>query len=445
MAPPFENESLGVESNSRSTVLAARTSRTSRRRLLGAAATGALGTAFAGCLSSLTGTGGDSGAVKIGVLTGGTGPAQSTAAEVAAETLEENGGIRGRDVTVSTAETDSSPLEARRSYHRLVLEEDVDVTMGISTGTVLDYLIDDFAEQQLLHFTTGSESLTPTKRIDEEYEKYKYHFRTGPVNTEQLIENQFAFLQNMGPQQGWQSVGLLVEGYPWTEGIVSTFEDQLPKLGFEIPYSHRYQPARDDFGSIYDDAEQAGVDVMWVVMGHTGDEAVTQWARETRAFEFGGTHVRLQYPDYYENLDAAPRFTFTQTSATATSELTPRTQDFVDRYRSKSGGDEPIYTSYNMYDSIVAYAEAVERAGAFDTEAVIAELESLEVPGTTGTISYYDGSSRYPHDRKFDPENDDHSGSIFFQWQTDENGNGVQEVVWPEKFETATYTSPPWV
>lgn len=438
-------ESRDGGSHDRSTDRGAGTTRTSRRRLVGAAAAGVLGTTLGGCIDSTSRSSDRGDEVRIGVLVGGTGTAQTTAAKVAAAEINDDGGLLGRDVTVVTAETKSSPLEARRSYHRLVLEEDVDVTMGISTANVLDHLLDDFAEQELVHFTTGSGTLTPTEHVAADYENYKYHFRTGPVNHDHLIENQFAFIADMGPRLGWNSVGILSEAYPWTEEFTAAFEQQLPRFGLDVPYSHRYQPARDDFGSIYDDLEDAGVDAVWVAMGHTGTHAVAQWARERRPFEFGGTHIKLQYPDYYDGLNGAPRYTFTQTAATSTSELTPLTEDFVERYRAESGGDDPVYTSYNTYDSIVAYANAVRAARTFDTDAVIDELEALDIQGTTGRISYYDEEGQYPHDRKFDPENDTHSGSVFFQWQEGIDGDGVQEVIWPEEYTTTEYTSPPWI
>lgn len=433
------------ESRNRSTNRRLRSHRTTRRQLLGTAATGTLGTSLAGCLDIVGGTEEETGEIKVGVLAGGTGASQTVAAEVAAAEINADGGLLGRDVTVATQETDKSPLEARRSYHRLVLQENVDVTMGISTTEVLEHRLDDFAEQELLHFTTGSGTLTPPKRIQADYEKYKYHFRTGPINNTQLVENQFAFIGDMFPQLGWESMGVLTEGYPWTDEIIPTFERTLPRFGIDVPYSYQYPPAIDDFTSIYDDIEAADVDALWVGMGHTGNTAIAQWARQRRSFEFGGTHVGMQTPDYYDLLGGAPRYGFTQTAATPTSELTPYTQRFAEQYRARTGGDEPIYTSYHMYDSFRAYATAVERAGTLDTDAVIPELEAIEIDGTTGTIDYYDRNSEYPHDRVYDPNDDNHSGSVFFQWQENDNGEGVQQIIWPERFATAEYEKPPWV
>ena len=171
-----ERESDDSTSRRRSTTPGQRAVRTSRRRLLGAAATGALGTAVAGCLEGATAGSDAADELRVGVMYGGTGDAQTTAAEVAAAEINDDGGLLGREVTVVTAETNKSPSEARRNYHRLILEDDVDVTMGLSTTSVLEYLIGDFAEQETLHFTTGSGTLTPPERIKSEYERFKYHF-----------------------------------------------------------------------------------------------------------------------------------------------------------------------------------------------------------------------------------------------------------------------------
>lgn len=417
--------------------------RPSRRRLLGAAATGLLSSSIAGCLDTVDVVGGDATTdeITIGVLYGGTGAAQTVAAEIAAAEITEAGGLLGRDVTVVSQETKSSPTEARRGYHRLTLQEGVDVTMGLSTTNVLAYLLEDIAEQETLHFTTGVGSVTPSERIAADYERYKYHFRTGPINNVHQIENQLAFLGEMAARQGWESVGILTEDYPWADSIIPTFEEHLPRLGLEVAHSRRYRPSRSDFGPVYDEFEDAGIDVLWVGMGHTGTDAVVQWARQRRPFEFGGTHVTLQLPDYYDDLNGAPRYTFTQTAATPESELTSLTQGFVDSYRSATGGSDPIYTSYHMYDSVRAYAAAVEDAGTLDPDAVVASLESLDIEGTTGSIEYYGEGADYPHDRVYDDES---SGSVFFQWQENDE-TGVQEIVWPTEYATGEYESPPWV
>jgi branched-chain amino acid transport system substrate-binding protein len=398
---------------------------------------------LSGCLD-MVGRSGDESTeeLRVGVLSSYPDGHDFQAAEVAKEKLNEAGGIGGRDVTVVRADTNGSALEARRQYHRLVLEDDVDVTMGINTGPALKHLMDDFAEQKLLHFTTALSDMFPPEYVGSNYEKYKYQFRTGPMNGAKLIENQLAFIREMAPKLGWDSLGLLVKDAGWTKGTASAFKQQLPKLGIDVPYDYRFDPAREDYGPLYDEMEDADVDIVWPVMS-TEYEPIVQWARQRRPFEFGGTHVALQLPGYYDQLGGATRYTFTYAAATPNSEITTETQKFVKRYNDMHGED-PIYLAYNMYDSFLAYKAAVEQAGTFDPDTLVETLESISVTGSTGMIEYYGNGKEYPHDRVYE-QGGGGSGSLFFQWQENDDGDGVQEVFWPEEFATSEYVSPPWV
>ena len=120
---------------------------------------------------------------------------------------------------------------------------------------------------------------------------------------------------------------------------------------------------------------------------------------------------------------------------------TSRTQEFVETFRAETG-EEPIFVAYNMFDSVLAYREAVEEAGTFDAEDVIPELESIEIEGSSGTVSYYGSDGRYPHDREYDTVE---SGELFFQWQETDDGDGVQEPIWPAEHAPGEYVSPPWM
>jgi len=52
-----------------------------------------------------------------------------------------------------------------------------------------------------------------------------------------------------------------------------------------------------------------------------------------------------------------------------------------DAYRARTDGSDPVYTAYNAYVSVLAYAEAVEKADTLDTDAVIEELKTVSMTG----------------------------------------------------------------
>lgn len=105
-----------------------------RRRFIGAAGAGAVATTLAGCIGS-----GDDEGVTIGHLaplenTQGIGSERS--AELAAEEINEDGGIRDEDIEVVSANTRSDPSTAQDEASRLINQENVDLLVGTFSSEV---------------------------------------------------------------------------------------------------------------------------------------------------------------------------------------------------------------------------------------------------------------------------------------------------------------------
>ncbi len=349
------------------------------------------------------------------------------------------GGLLGRDVELAVGDTNSSPLEARRQYQRLVLEEDADVTVGVFDSPSLETIIEDIAEQETIHLTTGAATSAVSRKVSENYDRYKYHFRVGPTNDRDLGNSLIDFLDTNAENIGWNSVAVLVEDYPWSEGPWDVMQDQLDDVGVDIAMDQRYPPATNDFTDIYTDVARSGADAAFVGMAHTGIPALTYWARGQFPFAFGGIHVPMQLPNYWELTGGACQSGISLISATANSEVGNLTQDFVDRYENEYDST-PVYTGYTSYEAVKLYAHVAEERGTQSTDELIPALEDVSFNGATGTIEFYDKDHQFAHDLMYKPVD-----NLYMQWQADGEGGGTQEVIWPEKHSTSEYVSPHWL
>ncbi|MFC6716608.1 ABC transporter substrate-binding protein [Natrialbaceae archaeon GCM10025810] len=431
-----------------------------RRHVLKAGAGGALGVSLAGCLDvygSLTGGASDEDVVKIGLLApdpteGGevAGFSMKNAAELAVSELNDpdsdigtneldEPGINGTDVELVVADTNDSSRETKRQYHELILEHDVDVTVGIFSSDGLMNIVDDIAEQETVHLTTGAATTQASSLVREEYESYKYHFRVGPRNDHDLAVCQLDFLEDMYDVLGWESITLLTEDHSWTQEIQNVYEDGFDDLAVDVVDHVRYSASKDDFTDVYDEAEAEGVDAVYVTMAHTGVPAVLDWAGNY-PFAFAGIHVPLQYPQMWDTLGGRAEYAVTNATAAATAELTEYTIPFADKYLEEYD-HQPVYSGYIAYDAIKLFAETATEIGTTESSELVEGLEEARFNGTTGTIEFYDESHDYPHDVVY---GEDNVQSSFVQWQDDGDGNGVQEVIWPERIETAEYQEPEW-
>ncbi|QCC59353.1 ABC transporter substrate-binding protein [Natrinema thermotolerans] len=438
----------GTEPNDHST---SRSRALDRRRLLRATGGVAAGASLAGCLGtyeSIVGGSATEGPVRIGLLapdpdSDQIGRSMERGASVAVDELNDNDGIDGRDVELVVGDTNGSPSEARRQYQRLILEEGVDVTIGVFASEALMNIIDDIAEQETVHLTSGAATTAVSQRISEQYEKYKYHFRVGPNNNHDLGQMQVDFLTDKADDIGWNSVAVLVEDYDWTEEPWKVYQNQLPNAGVDVVMEEQYPPATEDFTAIYDEVEAAGADAAFITTAHTGTDALLDWVTpQPRPFAFGGIHVPMQLPSYYEATNEACRFGVGQSSATAQSERTDKTEPFVNAYQDAYGGSSPVYTGYHTYDAVALFADAVENTGTFDADELVSYMEEVSFTGTAGTVEFYGRDHQYTHDLRYNSSDPD---PVYFQWQENEDGEGSQEIIWPEDRATAEYQTPTWL
>jgi len=446
--------------------------RVRRRAFLKATGAGVAGVSLAGCVNTGDGDGGDGGgstdgggngggdgggstdgtttgtsdgggslpdSVSIGVLapepsSNPIGASIANAAELAATQLNEEGS--GPEFEVVVKDTREQPDEGRSKYRELTLGEEVDMTTGIFTSEVLLAVLDDIAEQQTVHMTTGAATPEASARVNEDYERYKYHFRTGPLNAYQLGINMIDFLEAKQSDLGWESVALLVEDYEWTKPVSQALDDEIDRAGVEIAMQERYASGTENFTPIYDQVESSGADAAFIAMAHTGTPAVVQWAKQQRPFEFGGIHVPMQLPSYYEATSGACNFGVTQNSATPKSEVTDQTVPFAEAYN-EAYDAYPVYTGYITFDAVKQYAEVVQQAGSVEADAVVSGLEESSYTGTVGTVEYYPPDNEFAHDVVYEEGKVD---PVFMQWQ-----DGNQEVIYPDGLTTADYQKPSWL
>ncbi len=399
-----------------------------------------------GATATPTEPGLDVDAISIGVLAPAPqndpiGASIAGGAQLAAQQLNAEGGIAGAEVDVTVEDTAEDPATGRDRYQELTVGQGVDLTLGVFTSEVLLNIMDDIASQETVHLTTGAATPEASALVNEDYEQYKYHFRTGPINAHHLGENLVAFADEKLDELGWESVAVLVEDYEWTNPVSAVLNDQLGDTGLDIVMNERYASGTENFSPIYDDIEDSGADAAYIAMAHTGTPAVLQWAQEQRPFEFGGIHVPMQLPQYYDAVSGACRFGVTQNTATPQSAVTEQTIPFAEAFQ-EAFDTYPVYTGYISYDAVMQYASVVESQVSIGAEDVIAGLEESSYTGTAGTIEYYPPDNEFAHDVVYDREL---VWPIYQQWQTDEEGNGVQEVIYPDELATAEYQAPPWV
>lgn len=434
---------------------------TSRRKVIQALGASAAVPALAGC-GGLLGGGdtededfGDT--LRIGALgpppeSEPTGASIMIGAEIAAAELNEDGGVLGADVEIVRGNTEGTAEGARDVYSELVLDEDVDLTIGNFISEALLAIVDDIADEQLLHLVTGSGTPQVTQNVADDYDRYKYLFRIGPFNSYFLGKSLVDFAAEFYEDElGWQRTAILVENAAWTTEVVEVLNNQLDDHGFDVVDTKSYAIETESFAPIFDDIQGQDIDGATTVMAHTGGLAASQWASQQRPFGFGGIHVPAQFPFMDALMGSAINNVWTQTTATAGVSITEKTAPFTQSFmEAHPEGQPPVYTGYIAYDAVHLLADYAEHVGSANTDDLIAAMESNELSLTTTTTNEFEfygpddetEFGQFPHDIVYSKEDwlSGDSAPVWLQWQ-----DGEQKIIEPDAHSNADYQSPAWM
>jgi branched-chain amino acid transport system substrate-binding protein len=440
-----------------------RAASSNRRLFLKATGLGATGltAGLAGCTGPSDGDGGGgdgedggdgTGSIPDTIRVGALGPAEApfgasilNSAELAAEEINNDGGVgeNGATIEVVTGDTKDDPGTARQRYGEMTSGGDaVHATTGIFGSEQLLALMGNIANKETVHLGTGAATPEAPAKLRDDFERFKYWFRVGPANSSFLGGSLIDFAKNRFEEMGWERVAFIAEDFKWTEPVTQTIKDRLAdEAGVEVTSVRRVAEGTEDFSPIYDELEGENIDGAYTALAHIGSTSLVQWAKQQRPFGYGGIHVPTQLPSYYKATKGAAISTFSQTTATPTSEITDKTVPYANAYN-EANDKFPVYSGYSTYDAVYVLKAAIEEAGSVNGDDLVSALEGLSYTGTQGPVEFYGKDAEFPHDLKFGPE---FAEGVYFQWQANSEGEGQQKVIFPDSLASTEYQSPPWV
>ncbi|MGD9220305.1 MAG: ABC transporter substrate-binding protein, partial [Desulfobacterales bacterium] len=113
----------------------------------------------------------------------------------------------------------------------------------------------------------------------------------------------------------------------------------------------------------------------------------------------------------------------------------PASQDFYNKYKSTFG--KPIQGGHGVapaYESVYILAEAIERAGSLDPDAIVAELKKTDRKGVMGRVRYDEGNQAI-----YGTDPSENAIGLVFQWTED----GQRKIVFPASVAEAKIKLPP--
>jgi len=333
-------------------------------------------------------------------------------------------------------------------------------------GTSVDQFIDD-----------GPAKDNPYDDVRENYERYKYMFRSDPMNATWLGKQLFAMAGMLQipklkavygiPQDGLLPTYIIAEDLIWVEAILSGPGGLLASadlLGLDIVGVGRPSSIETDFGPFLDAIEASGAKlIIHTFSAVAGATFIKQWGERKVPAVPVGINVESQMLEFYASVGGKCEYETIMSALGTRTNINPNakplsTVEFWDAYSAKFG-HAPIYTAWGSYLYPLLLNKSCAQWYGKQGDEIIPIIEATYEPDTyLGVFRYTTYHDLYCDEYSLAPIWPPASGSSIGtirahlpQWQA-----GRLEIVWPRGYNLVLmdptplpwarkWKIPPWV
>lgn len=266
-------------------------------------------TVTAGSLAGCTGIfgGGEEGNLKIGFYGPFSGPTSNigeqkrSAAELARDLINENGGVHGEDVELVFGDSESEPAAGRNAVSRLIEQESVDVIGGGFHSDVALSVVELTAQEDVPQVIDEAVSSQIVDKINEN--ELWNAFKTAPPSQSYGVgwRNLLSYLQEQ--ELGYfpfedQTVSVVAEDTSYGLSIMDSVVEEVSEIGWEVISEDEVGIDETDFTSLLSRIQSDDPDVVLAIQTtSSGSGNITRQFAETG---FEDTHFFHNYGLYNE-------------------------------------------------------------------------------------------------------------------------------------------------
>jgi branched-chain amino acid transport system substrate-binding protein len=369
--------------------------------------------------------------------------------QMAVSEINAKGGVTVGDTkrmmkVVATDLRDAAPgvpvPEALLGLEKLILEQKpTAIVVGPFRSEALIAGMDLIAKYKVPMLGTIAMSPGSEAKLKKDPEKYKYIFRTC-LNAVHLVKYLAGNMALINKQFGFNKVYVMHQDVAWARATADFVKKMyFDKAGWEVLGMEAYPTGTSDFSSALMKARAQGAQVIMPVfdMPQSGI-LVKQWKAMKVPALMAGFISPLAGSEAWNTFDGkiggALNSIFELGSAIDSPKV-PRSVEFFNKYIKTFG--KPLQAGHGpapAYESVYILAEAIERAGSLDPDAIVAELQKTDRMGVMGRIKFDEG-----HQVVYGMDPKETAVGLVFQWTED----GKRKIVFPEPIAEATIQLPP--
>lgn len=331
--------------------------------------------------------------IKIGGLYSVTGGMSSIDApglngmQLAAKEINEAGGVLGRPIEIISIDGQTDQTAVTNAVSEMINVHEVVAIGGLNDSTFA-LAAGPIAQEAGIPFVTAGATLpTLPEQIGD------YFFMTPFGDDAQAFAIADYAIDDLGATTAWM---LVDQAYDFTTALASFFEQRFTERGGEIVLEDTYQSGDTDFSAQIArlQALDSQPDVLFVSAIPNEAGITTRQIREAGLTQPIISGDGFDTPLIAEVAGEDADDVYYSTHA-ALDNPDPKVQNFVTAYEEEYGNPPENAFAALGYDMMNLIADAIERAGSAEPEAIrdaLAETQNFE--GVTGTITYEEGQRK---------------------------------------------------
>ncbi len=369
--------------------------------------------------------------------------------KLAAEEINKQGGVKvGNEKRMLQVEViDTRDLEASvpvsealLGLEKLILEKKADFIIGgpVRSEAALAAMdiLNKYKKVSIL--TTGVLTPAYTKKIAENYDKYKYCFRnTSHVGV--MMGEFTTLLEDIRKNYGFDKAYIMVQDVAHARGGGQAMEKSLTAKGWKVLDFKIYPTGTTDFSVGLSDSQKKGANILFLWMDMPESTILLkQWSdMKLKSLPVGFVNAAEQ-PGFWKSSGGKGDSLIVNlvNGGNAPANITPWTMKFVNAYKTRYGLEPEGYGTSSSYMAVYQLKDAIEKANSLESEAIIKALEEGDIMGVYGRMRFDKKS------HQIIPSLDPKEGAVtgIIQWQ---NGKRVQ--IFPPSAAQAKVKLPPWM
>ena len=326
--------------------------------------------------------------IRIGVnqpLTGAvaaSGNFVTSGAKIAADEINETGGVLGKKIQLMIEDNKSNPTEAANATEKLIVRDKVSVLMGAWSSTYTLAAMPKLMEYKVPMVVETSSSSKITTQGN------PYVFRISPTSAMEAA----TFARHVKPLN-IRKVDFLVVNNDWGLGAAHAYQDMLKENGVAIGKLETMDASAQDISSQLASIKASDSDTLMIT---TGPEQMTLLLKQAQALGLkrqiitsGGTvpdqliqQAGTAANDTLHSMMFLPWFPDTSPNPAAA-------KAFIAEWNKRKLDPTGMPEGSRGYDAIYTIAAAIEKAGSTEPAKILDALWQTEIVGVTGKVAFH--------------------------------------------------------